>query len=229
MAMLVFIDESGDAGFKIARGSSALFGVGMIIFADGNCARETQSAIAALHSRLRPGPEFKFSKCSYAVRDGYFRGVAKLPFAVRALVVDKQAIYSQSLRGSADMFYNYFVRQLMAYDGGTLATARVRIDGSGDREFKRELCAYLRRSLGERIKDVKMSDSRRDPLTQLADMYIGAIVRAERTDRADARRWREILEPRIHIKQLNVQFDVQKTILPYAQVADMSLAADAIN
>ena len=56
--------------------------------------------------------------------------------------------------------------------------------------------AYLRRELGQRIKDVKMSDSARDPLMQLADMCVGAITRAER-DRANASRWREMLAPRI--------------------------------
>jgi hypothetical protein len=68
--------------------------------------------------------------------------------------------------------------------------------GTGSQEFQRSLGAYLRRELGHRIKDVKMSDSARDPLMQLADMCIGAITRAER-DRANAARWREMLAPRI--------------------------------
>lgn len=85
---------------------------------------------------------------------------------------------------------------LMAHDGGVLQAASVRIDGSGSQEFQRTLGAYLRRELGQRIKDVKMSDSARDPLMQLADMCIGAITRAER-DRANASRWREMLAPRI--------------------------------
>ena len=66
---------------------------------------------------------------------------------------------------------------LMAHDGGLLQAASVRIDGSGSQEFQRALGAYLRRELGHRIKDVKMSDSARDPLMQLADMCIGAIAR----------------------------------------------------
>lgn len=65
-------------------------------------------------------------------------------------------------------------------------------DGSGSQEFQRSLNSYLRRESGDRIKDVRMSDSARDPLMQLADMCIGAITRAER-ERKNAARWREML------------------------------------
>ncbi len=115
---------------------------------------------------------------------------------VRALIVRKDVLYSQRLRADVDSFYNYFVKMLMAQDGRTLNAARVRIDGSGSQQFQRSLNAYLRRELGERIREVKMSDSARDPLMQLADMCIGAITRAER-DREDAARWKRMLAPRI--------------------------------
>jgi len=41
-----------------------------------------------------------------------------------------------------------------------------------------------------------MTDSARDPLTQLADMCVGAIARAYR-DRPQADRWLKMLRPRI--------------------------------
>jgi hypothetical protein len=58
---------------------------------------------------------------------------------------------------------------LMTHDDGALSSARVRIDGSGSRDFERSLGKYLRQQLGKRIKDVKMSDAARDPLMQLAE------------------------------------------------------------
>lgn len=194
--MLVFIDESGCPGFKFTRGSDPVFGLGMVIFATGEDARATEQSMLTLRRRLQHKPEFKFSKSSDALRDAFFRTLVNCPFVVRALIVRKDALYSQHLRASVDSFYNYFVKMLMAHDDGALDAARVRIDGSGSQEFQRSLGAYLRRELGQRIKDVKMSDSARDPLMQLADMCIGAITRAER-DRADSGRWREMLAPRI--------------------------------
>jgi len=195
-SMLVFIDESGCPGFKFTRGSDPVFGIGMVIFADGAAATRTEQAIAAVRQRTGHKPEFKFSKSSDRLRDEFIRAVAGCPFVVRALIVRKDVLYSPRLRADVDSFYNYFVKMLMAQDGRTLNAARVRIDGSGSQQFQRSLNAYLRRELGERIREVKLSDSTRDPLMQLADMCIGAITRAER-DREDAARWKRMLAPRI--------------------------------
>lgn len=173
-----------------------MFGIGMVIFANGEDARITEQAILRVRKRLRHKPEFRFSKSSDALREAFFSALANCPFVVRALIVRKDVLYSQHLRANVDSFYNYFVKMLMAHDGGLLEAASVRIDGSGSQEFQRTLGAYLRRELGQRIKGVKMSDSARDPLMQLADMCIGAITRAER-ERSDGTRWRDMLRSRI--------------------------------
>jgi len=194
--MLVFIDESGCPGFKFARGSDPVFGIGMVVFSTGADARLTEQAMMAVRERTGHKPEFKFSKSSDELRDAFFASVRSCPFTVRAMIVRKDSVYNPRLRSSGDSFYRFFAKSLMAHDDGTLASARVRIDGAGSQEFQRSLCAYLRRELGKRIKDVRMSDSERDPLMQLADMCIGAVTRAER-DRANADRWRKMLAPRI--------------------------------
>lgn len=195
--MLVFIDESGCPGFKLAKGSDPIFAVGMVIFRSSEDANAAHELIQQLHSSLGHKPEFKFSKCDARVRDGFFEAVtAQCAFTVRALIVEKKVIYSDELRRNNDCFYNYFVKQLMNFDGGVLRDARVRIDGSGDRDFQRALSSYLRRELRGKIRDVKMVDSNRDELMQLADMSIGAIARSYR-DRPDRARWRNMLHPRI--------------------------------
>jgi Protein of unknown function (DUF3800) len=194
--MLVFIDESGCPGFKFTRGSDPVFGIGMVIFATAEAARKTEATIATIREQFRHKTEFKFSKSSDVLRDGFFRGVVACPFAARALIVHKEVLYSNTLRGDTDSFYNYFAKMLMAHDGGALEAAQVRIDGSGSRQFERSLNKYLRQQLGKRIKSVRMSDSASDPLMQLADMCIGAITRAER-ERENSTRWKEMLAPRI--------------------------------
>lgn len=195
--MLVFIDESGCPGFKMAKGSDPIFAVGMVIFGSSEDASAARVLIQQLHSSLGHKPEFKFSKCDAGVRDGFFEAVtAQCAFTVSALVVEKKMIYSEELRRNNDSFYNYFVKQLMNFDGGSLRNARVRIDGSGDREFQRALGSYLRRQLRGKVRDVKMVDSSRDSLMQLADMSVGAIARSYRA-RPDAARWRNMLRPRI--------------------------------
>ena len=197
--MLVLIDESGDAGFKLARGSTPHFVVAMVIFDGFKEAERASAIIEAARVSLRIKPEFKFNKCSAQVKDGFFEAVASCKFSVRALVVDKSKIYSENLRDNKDRFYNFFVKTLLQHDNNALAGARVKIDGSGDREFKRELAAYLKReSEAGKIASVKFSESHRDNLIQLADMVAGAIARSYREgDRNTHDRWRKMLNSKI--------------------------------
>ena len=197
--MLVFIDESGDPGFKIAKGASPIFVAAMVIFADGEAAAATQAAIAGSTVREKHRGEFKFSKCSGHVRDAFFEVVRHCPFRVRAIVVRKEVIYSDRLRTSKEGFYQYFVHGMLKHDNGTLAGARVVIDGSGDREFRKRLNSALRQRLrAGAIRAVSFKDSRSDNLVQLADMCAGAIARSYRKDRDDPLRWRNMLAPHIN-------------------------------
>lgn len=197
--MLVLIDESGDPGFKIARGSTPHFVVAMVIFRDFKQAEAASKAIGTARVQLRVKPEFKFNKCSHPARDGFFEAIHPYSFAVRALVVDKARIYSDNLREDKERFYNYFVKLLLEHDNGVLQGARIKIDGSGDREFKQELEKYLRQQCqAGKIASVKFSESHRDNLIQLADMAAGAIARSYRNDdRKHADRWRKMLARKI--------------------------------
>jgi hypothetical protein len=196
--VLVFIDESGDPGFKIQRGSTPAFTAALVAFQDVQQARLSQTAIVPTATRLRIHPEFKFSKCRPEVRDAFFAAVLPYDFCVRAIVVRKEKLYSPHLRGNKESFYSFFVKSMLKYDGGLLSKAQIVIDGSGDREFKREIGAYFRRHLGSgRVKEIRFANSRSDPLVQMADMCVGAIARSYREDRSDASRWRDMIQPKI--------------------------------
>ena len=198
--MLVLIDESGDPGFKLDRGSTRHFVAAMVVFHDLDEAEACAKTIADLRIALRLATEFKFNKCSTTIKDAFFKAVAKHRFEVRALVVDKTLIRSENLKRSDERFYGYFVKNLLRFDGGTLQNASIKIDGSGDREFKRELGAYLRKNLPQNaVRKVKFADSGRDSLIQLADMAVGAIARSYRADeeRNKAQRWFHMLKPKI--------------------------------
>lgn len=195
--MLVFIDESGDPGFRLKEGSSPVFVAAMVIFENDAAARETEDIIRNAMRKMDIRPEFKFNKCRPEVRDAFFGAVKDCPFRVRAIVVEKDKIRSPHLRSNKEDFYRYFVRLMMTHDGGSIENATVVIDGSGDRKFRQTFRAGVRQRLGEKIKEVRLQKSHRDPLVQLADMCCGAIARSYRTDRKDCDRWRRMLRPRI--------------------------------
>lgn len=196
--MLVFIDESGDPGFKLGKGSAPIFVAAMVVFHDHGQALATQTAIEDAAVKLRIHPEFKFSRCRDEIRDAFFETVRPFDFRVRAIVVQKDLIYSQHLRSEKERFYSFFVKSMLKFDDGLLEGAHILIDGSGDREFRRQLEAYLRRHLGRgKVKKIRFRDSHSDPLIQLADMCAGAIARANRPDRDDQYRWMKMFRPKI--------------------------------
>lgn len=170
----------------------------MAIFWDAAEAARTGATIDALRLKLGVKPEFKFNKASDQVRDAFFPAVLPHKFALRAIVVQKDKIYSPHLRSEKEQFYNFFVKSMLKFDGGQLKGAKIIIDGSGDREFRNNLKVYLRRHAAEgAIKEMRFKQSHCDPLVQLADMCAGAIARSYRKDRQHPDRWRAVLGPKI--------------------------------
>ncbi|MCC6927314.1 DUF3800 domain-containing protein [Novosphingobium sp.] len=191
--MFVFIDESGDPGFKLDRGSTPIFAAAMVVFESKEAAQHADAVIRQALVDLRAAPEFKFNKSRDQVRDGFFAAVADCDFCVRAIVVRKEIIHSDRLRSEKEEFYRFFVKNMVKYDGGLLHDAKVIIDGSGERVFQQDLQRHLKKHADGGIKSVKFAASHRDPLVQLADMSVGAVARSFRKDRKNSDRWRQQL------------------------------------
>ncbi len=172
----------------------------MVIFPDSAAADRAATTIKEVRQKTRHKAEFKFSNCSNSVRDEFFDQLRNEGFSVRAIVVDKRKIHDVHMRTDTEDFYRYFVRLLLTHDNKTLKNARIRIDGSGDRKFRRELNRYLRSHAADgRIHSVTMKDSSNSDLIQLADMCAGAIHRhyKHQNDRGNAGRWYQKLKPRL--------------------------------
>jgi hypothetical protein len=196
--MLVLIDESGDPGFKLSEGSSLYFVIGIVIFRDLKEAEKTSKAITNARQILRAYPEFRFSKTSNPVRDGFFEAVNPFDFGIRVMVVDKNIIHSNFLKSNTECFYNYFVQEFLKRCH-FLDNASVKIDGSGDRKFKREFTRYLRQQIDlKKIKKVKFAKSHGDNLIQLADMVTGAISRPyHHPEKDNSERWKIMINSKI--------------------------------
>jgi hypothetical protein len=97
--MLVFVDESGDAGMKLGAGSSNVFVVTAVIFEDHDEANACDLRIDLMREELRLSPhfEFHFNKCSRAFRNQFLEKVAPFNFFYLAVVVDKPKLQSPGL------------------------------------------------------------------------------------------------------------------------------------
>jgi hypothetical protein len=194
--MLIFIDDSGDPGFKIEKGSTKAFVIALIIFDDGLDAEETALKIKKLRKKLKKSErfEFKFNKCSKKFRIKFLETIKGCKFRIRAIVMLKNRIYGKELQRSKESFYNYSIKIVLKHNRGTIKNARLRLDGRGEREFRKKLTVYLRKQLGSGvIKNLRFRDSKKDVLIQLADMVAGSINRTF-SEKKDAKIYFDIIK-----------------------------------
>ncbi len=181
--MLVFIDDSGDTGFKFERGSSRYFVISLLIFDDDLEAEKMSVAIKQLKRDIGMGDheEFKFNKSRNKNRELFLQTINQFSFRIRSLVVEKEVLYSPELH-KKESFYAYFIKQVLKFSGSKILDAKVRIDGSGDRVFKKNFISYLRKELNSQdtviMKQCRFVDSKSDVLIQAIDMIAGAIRRS---------------------------------------------------
>lgn len=179
--MLVFIDDSGDPGFKPQKGSSPCFVIALIIFDDPLEAEKTSLAIKELRRKLKVSDlyEFKFNKMDKKFKTKFIEEVKHFKFRVRAIVVRKEIIHSQRLRSYKENFYNYIVMQVLKQSKGIIKKAKLKFDKRGEKSLRDQLRAYLSRELDNKnnniFNDLKFVDSRQNTLIQLADVLAGSI------------------------------------------------------
>jgi hypothetical protein len=180
--VFVYLDETGDSGFKFGQGSSRYFVVTLLLVDDPI---PVHSAIDRLRRDLKFSPtnEFKFSHSSNEVKDRFLREFRRHEVWIRALVVDKHQIAIPQLR-KQETFYHFLVRLVLANAGDAIANATLVLDESvKSRKRKLLLGSYLRQALndGSRalvVRDIVHHASHTDNLIQAVDMASGAIYRA---------------------------------------------------
>lgn len=214
--MLVFLDESGDPGMKLSGGSSDLFIVTLVIFNDREEAQSCDTRIDLLRRELRISDrmEFKFHKTNQVIRSAFLEAVGRYEFFYFGIVINKAALHSPNFQ-IKDSFYKYTCSLVFENAKPHLNEAIVVIDGSGSRDFKKQLSSYLKRRINDQkgglrqIAKVKTQESHRNNLLQLADMVCGAVARSY-TDKPDAKSYRHIISHR----EMRVQVWPQKIESP---------------
>jgi hypothetical protein len=182
--MYVFIDDSGDPGFKFDKGSSRFFVIACCVFETAEAAELTSERFRSLLREFRWGDkaEFKFSKTRREIHERLLTDLFGLPFRVHAVLVDKLALAPQreELR-QEDFYLSAIARVLSAIDYRDAGLA-ISIDGRGDREYRLGARVMFSRVMperdGKRISKLRFVDSRSSPLVQLADLYAGAVRRS---------------------------------------------------
>ena len=182
--MLVFIDESGDPGLKIEKGSSKFFTVALVIFEDKEEALACDQRIKLLKRELgwEENSEFHFKRNSDKVRRAFLKAVAPYNFFYYGIVINKdpKKLWGEGFRNKTS-FYKYTCSLVFQNAKDKLTESIVIIDKSGSLDFRNQLAKYLRRRRDEEgkrlIKKIKMQRSKGNNLLQLADYIAGVINR----------------------------------------------------
>lgn len=176
---LIFIDDSGDPGFKTDRGASRMFVIACIVFDSPYTAEFASAGIKVLKEKLgwKQIREFKFHRATEEQKDVFFKNIKNYDFRIRAVVVDKTKITEPELKKS-DSFYNDIITSVLQRFED-MNNARIRLDGSGSKDFRRRSTSNLRKNLNQnkqyKVANFALEDSRDSALIQLADMVVGSI------------------------------------------------------
>lgn len=200
--MLVFIDESGDTGFKFGKGSSSHFVLAAAIFSKDVDAEETAETINQFRFELgrRKDHEFHFTKEKKQISLEFLKRVNSCPFNIRSIVVDKQVIESRLLKENKAKFFNFFMKEFLMKFSGSIIDGRVRMDGNGNKFQKQAALSYFRREVNRNskvVKSLRFSNSKNNSLIQLADMIAGSIYRTTQKDRTDSIIYKQMISSRI--------------------------------
>lgn len=184
--MHVYIDDSGDAGFNFAGGSSRFMIMAACLFFVPEDIEQAADCIRRCRDRNRQRREFKYSKTRDGIRDCFFECTERCRYAVRTIVVDKTKIQSSHLRSNPADFKSHVIYQLLTHHDGNIEDAKIVVDGQDSKPFGMSDLRYFRNNVNLKapgtVRTVEFVDSKNSLPVQLADMTAGAVHRFVRDD-----------------------------------------------
>lgn len=202
--MNAFVDESGDTGFKLGRGSSDYFVMSLVIAAEGPGVEAIQIALARARKELSfPSHyEFTFNKLNRHERLTVLQAINRTSYSYYTVVLDKRRMNPIWFPDKI-AFYKRSCELICTDAQSALDRATITIDGSSGKQLCQQVERHLRQRLNcerEVVRRVVLLESRRSDFLQVADMVAGSIARAY-SGKGDAGDYR----PAIRRHEANVQ------------------------
>ena len=176
---LVFIDDSGDPGFKSV--SSTNFVMAAALFIEPKVATALSEKMSDYRKSLgwRDDYEFKFAKIRKDIIMELLKIVSMYDFGIYAVYLDKKSFRQTASLIDKEKLYNWTIKELLLMM--PLNNAKIEIDGRSSGQNMRRTASYLRHEInGDRTKkiDIRFEDSVKDSMIQLADLIAGSINRS---------------------------------------------------
>jgi hypothetical protein len=172
--MFVFVDDSGDPGFKFGQGSSNFLVIACCVFESVEAVENASSLISKLAIELNSGHgfELKFNKSSHETRIRILSEIVNLNFFIRVMVVDKREVSNRK------DFLLEMLAETLRESSEAIRAAKITIDGKKPAKISGEISRRLRTAVNRdslTVHSVRFRNSKSDPLIQLADVVAGAI------------------------------------------------------
>lgn len=202
---LIFIDDSGDPGFKEGV-SSPTFVLAAALFIDIEEATELNKAISNYRKFLgwKDEHEFKFRKAPRKIKLHFLEIANKYHFDIYAVYINKKDYPSVFKFSDDEKLYNWATKELLSIM--PLREASIKADGKYGKKYKQRVKTYIRKELNsktnKRVNDFDIVDSNRDNLIQLADIIVGSINRSLQDDKNNSDEYINIIRKKIIRLQL---------------------------
>jgi formyltetrahydrofolate synthetase len=143
------LDDAGDAGFKIGKGSSRYFVIACVIFDEPLDAEFATVSIKMLRRELgwRNDHEFKFNKNRVEHKIRFLKHVSNINFKIRAIIVDKTKIDVEELKQSKQVFYLTVIQKVLSHFGDRMNQANIYLDGNDARGYREAIKVFFRHEL----------------------------------------------------------------------------------
>ncbi len=198
----MFIDDSGDPGFKAV--SSDNFVMAAALFIDPEVAESLMHEIDDYRKSLgwKDNHEFKFTKNPKNVVSEMLRRAREYDFKIYAVYIEKsdfrEITPAMSPFFDREKLYNWTIKELLREI--PLETAKITIDGRSSKQHKKDTATYLRREINSdnsKKLEFKFDDSVKTDLLQLADLIAGSINRSLQPDKTDSKDYISIFQDKI--------------------------------
>jgi len=197
-ASIAFLDESGDTG-RYQYGGSALFVVALAVFTDRVEAERCDERISRLRQELRKSARFEwhFRDNGHPERLAFLAAVRTFAFNTYAVILTKGP--RQQETGTA--LYLEACTRVCALAGRELDRSTLVLDESTqNRRAQRQFAAQVRSRVNieqsrEALLSVRLLDSARTPLLQLAD-YVTGVTSWQEQGKPGAEGYHRLLQAR---------------------------------
>ena len=194
---LIFIDDSGDPGFK--KGASSNFVMAAALFIDPEVAMSLSRRISDYRRSLewRDEHEFKFAKVRKDIVVELLNMALDYDFRVYAVYIDKTSFYQKSPIANKEQLYSWAIKELLLTM--PIREAKIKIDGRPSKQTIQKMTTYLRKEVnydGTKKLESKFEDSVDNDLVQLADLIVGSINRSM-TNKTDSQVYINIIKSKI--------------------------------